>query len=769
MTDSQSTPKKNLLEAITDERSYSSAIIGTYTLQGEYLEDKILPKIKRVQIQNRVVLTDTETYSKKANASAENDHPIRAGEEYYFDHVRCTNVFHPKFVLFLGRERGLALIGSANLTGSGWENNAELVSTISFEKGSQEQTGPIFAQLQSFIQGLAVKKYLPSPQTRDAIDTALEDAPWISEFEADRGSASTGTKVNMFHNLEQPILSQFIHYIGEQEIGEIKEIRVASPYFNDDLRVLRELSTGVTPDKFVTIIQPENVKGISPSAYNHEAFSDIKTQIQSISIGEGDSNRYLHAKFIHLIGDYGSCILYGSPNATTPGMLKSASGGNIELALSRYEPDPEYFDYLMNVDTVETSKVTLDDLSHEDDYKPPYSTAPEIALTSARIDDELLVVEYEAEYTLSEELELHLERVQTGESREKKIKPKDSGIIQVDDPILHEFCTQSTQVSLSDLEKGVTSDKRWISFSQLRSTPRLKQIKDIVDTGGRAGLINLMDQVSSLEDESQIIRYLEQIVDFDQLASMELDEDDIDIVNGDDNDGDEDEPNGDDGENGSDTDTDGDEDSHNGNKEKSDDENDELELPELLTEKFESYRSGLDELVGYPDPHENWKIRTERVLNFYIGGAKFILWAANQRRFLNNDGVRVEALQHIRLATEKLVSTDNGVSFIDYNLRQSAGFDHAAEIETELRVLEHVVIILYLTDELLRNYAGTQSNVYPVYERAFGDLLSELGNTRDGPIPPSDTIKEVIEEYETLSEDLQTKKIRRFCRDKTSE
>lgn len=769
MTDSQPAPKKRVPDAITSELSYSSAIIGTYNLQGRYLEGKILPKLKRVKIKNRIVLTDTETYSNKIDTNNGKNYFRQAGREYYLDHVRCGKVFHPKFVLFLGRERGLALIGSANLTKPGWENNAEMVTTIRFEQGSEEQAGPVFAQLQSFIQGLANENYLPSPQTQKAIDTALEDAPWIDRFNTDRESATPGIKCNVLNNLDQPILPQFISEVNNQKMGDIRKIQVASPYFNDDLRVLRELSTTFSPDKLITILQPELVSGFQPSALDYSDFNNVTTQIRKISFGEEDSiSRRLHAKFIRIIGDSGSCILYGSPNATTPGMLKSDSNGNIELAVSRYEQDREYFDYVLNTDIVETSKIEPNDISYDQDYDPSYSSTSEITLLSARVADECLVIEYNTKHPVGEELELRLERVNDDSTKKIRIEPSGPAEIQIDDPSIIAFCTQSTRVSLSAPGKNINSKKRWILFSSLRNAPRVKQLKDIVETDYYSGIVDLMEEANSLNDDAQLIHILENIIDFGGIASEEIDEDEI-------IDDDDDDENGE----GNENDSDDDDDDENGEDDEndSDDDDDEIEfghtreIRELLFEKFESYHTELDGIIDLPGTDESWKRRTERVLNLYTEGATFILWAATQRRFLNSNKHRVESLQPIRVATEKFAAEKKEGFYIDHihTLRESAGLEHATKVETELRVLEHVATILYVTDNQLKNNLQMEAELrtYSSYEDAFTEILSELGKTRGGPIPPYDTLKEIIEDHETLDEGIKPEDVRRFCRNRS--
>ena len=49
----------DLLDELKGESHYSSAILGTYTFDGEFFERKILPTIQSLNITNTVVLTDT--------------------------------------------------------------------------------------------------------------------------------------------------------------------------------------------------------------------------------------------------------------------------------------------------------------------------------------------------------------------------------------------------------------------------------------------------------------------------------------------------------------------------------------------------------------------------------------------------------------------------------------------------------------------------------------------------------------------------------------
>jgi len=132
-----------VLEELSGGELYSSAIFGTYTFDGEFFEEDVLPVLDQLDIANIVVLTDTKSYA-EAEALTE------AGQSYYLEHVRCPKIHHPKFSLLLGHDHGRMFLGSGNLTEDGWQRSGELMTVIDYPD-EQAETKPLFSSLRSFI------------------------------------------------------------------------------------------------------------------------------------------------------------------------------------------------------------------------------------------------------------------------------------------------------------------------------------------------------------------------------------------------------------------------------------------------------------------------------------------------------------------------------------------------------------------------------------------------------------------------------------------
>jgi len=134
----------DLLRSIKREPPYSSAVFGTYQFEGRFFEKQVLSTTQDLGIANVAVLTDEQQYEGATDLH-------QAGKQYYFDRVHCPGIHHPKFALFLDHDRGLAMIGSANLTEKGWRKNGEIITLIRYDGENSLQRGKfVFAQLSQF-------------------------------------------------------------------------------------------------------------------------------------------------------------------------------------------------------------------------------------------------------------------------------------------------------------------------------------------------------------------------------------------------------------------------------------------------------------------------------------------------------------------------------------------------------------------------------------------------------------------------------------------
>ena len=103
-----------------------------------------------------------------------------------------------------------------------------------------------------------------------------------------------------------------------------------------------------------------------------------------------DEQRYLHAKIFLFKSEKGVFCLTGSCNATRPALLESFPSGNIEVAVLRYESDPNYYDYILSNPNLSIEGISFSDVlpSHYEDTRNYESTS--LLLTQAYIESNQL-------------------------------------------------------------------------------------------------------------------------------------------------------------------------------------------------------------------------------------------------------------------------------------------------------------------------------------------------------------------------------------------
>lgn len=478
--------KVDLLDELKGEAHYSSAILGTYTFGGEFFEEQILPTIQALNVANIVVLTDTREYE-AANELRQ------AGQRYYFDHVQCPGIHHPKYCLLLGHERGLGIIGSANLTEDGWRKNAELVTLFRYEEGeSTEQEEAAFSELSQFLKQLVDDDFVSSRKTKDAIETALGDAPWITDIDV----SSDDGDLQLLHNLNEAILPRVL----DIETGNtIEKANIISPFFSGEDTSVLETLIDAGAEKLVLNIQPDSVEGFESESLNRGALSETDIQVNAMSMADEES-RYIHAKILVLPSSSRVTAVFGSTNATRPALLDTAENANIELSVMRSSSDSGYFQDVIGSDVLDTAEIRAADVDHR--RRNPSS--PEInydfQLYEAYIEaDGGLIIELEV--IEGDECTLHLRRGAADGKLEYSVSDFADGQIQIQNDEVNKFCREATQLFLTveTPEGQLESSRRWVALPSLESAPRPSEKATIENSNGRYGLIELLNRLEGWE------------------------------------------------------------------------------------------------------------------------------------------------------------------------------------------------------------------------------------------------------------------------------
>ena len=243
-----------------------------------------------------------------SRVSVDVDAVRRAGLRYLDGRVDLPGrAFHPKLVVLAGANGATVAIGSANLTLGGWHGNAEIWTVLRVRLGQ----GPrAIGAVADFLTELPAVVSV-GPGVERALLASAEQLAALAP--RDEGPL-------LVHSLAEPIL-------GQLPTGPVDELHLYAPFFDSELKALTAICDRFDPRRFTVYIHPE-------TSVDGPALEGFLKARRGSWLSIKDRDRYHHGKLIEWVVDGRRFALTGSPNLSTPALLKSASeGGNIELGL----------------------------------------------------------------------------------------------------------------------------------------------------------------------------------------------------------------------------------------------------------------------------------------------------------------------------------------------------------------------------------------------------------------------------------------------------
>lgn len=153
------------------EQSYHKALLLTYSFDPIFFEQVVLHDLWAGRSSDILVLGDKAQIQTATQAAA--GQLWHLGKRYLLADADISGAFHPKLFLRLGPKDGLVMLGSGNVTSSGWGGNQEL--------GTAWMVGPDHVDkgvwLHPFLDD--VLGWCGSELARDAV-RRIKDVPWLS-------------------------------------------------------------------------------------------------------------------------------------------------------------------------------------------------------------------------------------------------------------------------------------------------------------------------------------------------------------------------------------------------------------------------------------------------------------------------------------------------------------------------------------------------------------------------------------------------------------
>ncbi|MFE0590560.1 hypothetical protein [Micromonospora echinospora] len=224
--------------------------------------------------------------------------------------------FHPKTYLAVTRTRATLLVGSGNLSMDGLSAGREVFTA--FHSGTPTGDAAI-GSWRGWIRRIV----------RLVDDVRLTERLYDLEARLPASTAGTTTAAPLLHNLDEPIVAQFVAGVlaGATSAG-VEELLLAAPYYDEDSAAVGRLLVDLRPRRVrVLLTSTTKVDG-------HRLAARLAASGAAVEVAYYDPDRFVHAKLVGAISGERGWLLSGSANLSRAAMLRTAGDhGNVEVSV----------------------------------------------------------------------------------------------------------------------------------------------------------------------------------------------------------------------------------------------------------------------------------------------------------------------------------------------------------------------------------------------------------------------------------------------------
>jgi hypothetical protein len=289
------------------ERTFHKALLLTYSFDPIFFENVVLRDLWVGRAGDILTIGDRDQIS-KATEGATVRSLSHLGKSYLLAGANHDGAFHPKLMLRLGARDGAVLIGSGNLTSSGWGGNQEM--------GAAWMIGPEHSDkgvwLRAFLAD--VMTWCSSDLERDAV-SRMRDMSWLSSL-----APSTPTTSAVLYSRRDTTLAR---QLAERWSGrQFDSLRILTGSTDQSGAFLRWAHATFGIRRAVVALTP------SMASFDPAKLADLPIELTLVA---APPDRPMHAKFYWFEGELGAAAVMGSANCSAAAwLLKPASGGNVE-------------------------------------------------------------------------------------------------------------------------------------------------------------------------------------------------------------------------------------------------------------------------------------------------------------------------------------------------------------------------------------------------------------------------------------------------------
>ncbi|MBL8472397.1 MAG: phospholipase D family protein [Rhodocyclaceae bacterium] len=307
------------------EQSYHKALFLTYSFDPIFFEQVVLPDLWAGRSSDILVLGDQAQIEASTQAAA--GQLWHLGRHYLLAGANHTGAFHPKVFLRLGPKDGIVMLGSGNVTSSGWGGNQEL--------GTAWMVGPEHADKGGWLHPFldSVLSWCAGELEHDAV-RRMKDVPWLSLT-----PVALATDSVVLHSRQglslAPTLAQ--RWAGRR----FDEVRILTGSTDESGAFLRWAHSTFGVQQATIALTP------SSASFDLDKLADLPLKLRIIP---APADRAMHAKFYWFDGPDGSAAVMGSANCSAAAwLLVPDQGGNIETLVAYDQPNPDDFVGVLSV------------------------------------------------------------------------------------------------------------------------------------------------------------------------------------------------------------------------------------------------------------------------------------------------------------------------------------------------------------------------------------------------------------------------------------
>lgn len=314
---------------------WHSSIVTTYSVDPAFYDTYLERRLRTHGVKNNILMADARMLKMALNALPEAF--TAAGVRYAVVPVKVAGAFHPKVHLRLGENKARLVIGSANATAAGWGKNQEVVTRLNWnwrvdDENDNAAMGPLVAKAYAYLERWL--RQAAGETVRYKLKMIERQTQWLRDLSPSAApvTLSDGSAVDLLCESggnSPSMLKQFSDLAAQEEV---RRLVVVSPYWDADLRGLRDLRAALGTPTTIVALNPRT------NAFPVKVLRSSDA-LKFAAINNFASAKFLHAKIFVAQTRKADHVLFGSANCSDDalGRLGGVSR-NAEVSMYRRLP-----------------------------------------------------------------------------------------------------------------------------------------------------------------------------------------------------------------------------------------------------------------------------------------------------------------------------------------------------------------------------------------------------------------------------------------------